>query len=101
VVTRIEAGDEAMAEVGLSADAFPLLTRKDSIQFVRNQLGFPLSPSLFDKKCMRGEGPDIAGYWGKREMYTRQKLKEWALKLFTEHPAHLGSDSHATSIGRD
>jgi hypothetical protein len=90
-----------MPEVELSEDAFPLLTRKDSVQFVRDELGFPLSPSLLDKKCMRGEGPDIAGYWGKREMYTRQKLKEWALKLFTEHPAHLGSDSHATSIGRD
>ena len=81
-----------LPELGLSEDAFPLLTRKDGVQFIRDELGIPLSPSLLDKKCMRGEGPDIAGYWGKREMYTRQKLKEWALKLFTEHPAHLGSD---------
>jgi len=90
-----------MPEDRSSQDAFPLLTRKDGIQFVRDELGFPLSASLLDKKCMRGEGPDAAGYWGKREMYTRQKLKEWALKLFTEHPAHLGSDSHAISTGRD
>ena len=69
--------EDMMPEDRPSQDAFPLLTRKDGIQFVRDELGFPLSASLLDKKCMRGEGPDAAGYWGKREMYTRQKLKEW------------------------
>ena len=88
-----------MTEVRLSQDAFPLLTRKDGVQFVRDELGFPLSPSLMDKKCMRKEGPDVAGYWGKRELYTRQKLREWALKLFTEQPAQLGSTSRGTSAG--
>ena len=88
-----------MTEVRLSQDAFPLLTRKDGVQFVRDELGFPLSPSLMDKKCMRGEGPDVAGYWGKRELYTRKKLREWALKLFTEQPAQLGSTSRGTSAG--
>ena len=90
-----------MAEVGLSNDGFPLLTRNDGVQFIRDELGIPLSPSLLNKKCMCGEGPDVAGYWGKRELYTRQNLREWALKLFTNKPAHLGSTSRRSSTGQD
>ena len=36
-------------------------------------------------------GPDAAGYWGKRELYTRQNLKDWALGLCTDKPANLGA----------
>jgi len=82
-----------MPETGLAEDTFPLLTRKDGVKFIRDELGIPLSTSLLNKKCMRGEGPDVAGYWGKRELYTRPKLREWVLKLFTNEPAHLDSTS--------
>ena len=77
--------------MAIRPDAFPLLTRKEAVQFVNDELGIPLSPSTLDKKCMRGEGPDAAGYWGKRELYTRQNLKDWALGLCTDKPANLGA----------
>jgi hypothetical protein len=94
-------GEDTMTQIGLSNDGFPLLTRKDGVQFIRDELGIPLSSSLLDKKCMSGEGPDVAGYWGKRELYTRQQLREWALKLFTNEPANLGSTSRQLSTDQD
>lgn len=82
-----------MQEGEVPNDAFPLLTRKEAVKFIRDELGIPLSRSSLDKKCMDREGPPVAGYWGKRELYTRQNLKGWALGLCTEQPAQLDTVS--------
>jgi hypothetical protein len=81
-----------MLKPELPQDGRPFLTRKEAVEFIRDRLGIPLSPSVLDKKCMRGEGPAVAGYWGKRELYTQQNLKDWAFGLVTAKPALIISE---------
>ena len=75
----------------LPKDAFPLLTRRDAVEFVRNELGIPLTESTLDKKRMKGEGPEPDSYWGKRELFTPKNIRTCALGLLTDEPADLGA----------
>jgi len=75
----------------LTNDDLPLLTRRDGARFIRETLGLPLSKSTIDKKAMRGQGPPIAAYWGKRELYSRKALTEWALSHLSNEPKHLNA----------
>lgn len=61
-----------MAEVGLSADAFPLLTRKDSIQFVETNLDFRYRPPSSIKNACAARGPISQGI-GASERCTHDK----------------------------
>jgi hypothetical protein len=72
-----------------SEDDLPLLTRREAIAFIRKELGVPVTKSTLDKKSMQGEGPPIRAYYGKRQLYSRVDLREWAMSLVTDKPAHL------------
>ncbi len=57
---------------------YPLLTRGEIVDFLRGELGVPLSLSRFEKICMNGGGPPVARYWGKRPLYERAASIAWA-----------------------
>jgi hypothetical protein len=69
----------------------PLLTRKDAVKFIQDELGIPVKKSTFDKKRMYGEGPKPAGYYGRTELFTRPDVMEWALRLFSDKPTKLNA----------
>jgi hypothetical protein len=58
--------------------AAALLTRHEAADYVRHELGRPLSFSTLTKLCALGEGPPVADYWGRRPLYSRNGLREWA-----------------------
>jgi hypothetical protein len=72
-------------------DGLPLLTRRDAVRFVNDELGIPLKHSTWAKKAMRGEAPPPASYYGKVELHTRKAVREWALSLCTDKPAKLNT----------
>jgi hypothetical protein len=55
-----------------------LLTRHKAAEYVRDDLGRPLSFSTLTKLCALGEGPPVAEYWGRRPLYSREDLRRWA-----------------------
>jgi hypothetical protein len=55
-----------------------LLTRHEAAEFIRHELGRPMSFSTLTKLCALGEGPPPADTWGKRPLYSRDGLREWA-----------------------
>jgi hypothetical protein len=75
----------------LNNDDLPLVTRREGARFIRETLGLPVTKSTIDKKAMRGQGPPVAGYWGRRELYTRKALTEWALSHLSDEPKHLNA----------
>lgn len=75
----------------------PLLTTDQAIEFIREELGVPITKSTFEKKGMQGEGPAVARYYGRRKLYSRPVLREWGLALSTSEPAILVTDSDATA----
>ena len=73
-------------------DDLPLLTRKDAVKFVNDELGIPLKESSFAKKAMRGETPRPASFYGRVELHTKKSIRDWALgSLCTDKPAKLGA----------
>jgi hypothetical protein len=68
----------------------PLVTRRTGIAYCRDEEGIPLTKSVLDKKCMTHEGPPVAGFWGKRELYRRSEFVAWAKTLITDKPQVLG-----------
>jgi hypothetical protein len=85
----------AEGEIGMSENQFPpdgpLLTRRDIPEFIRQEIGIPVTKSTVDKTRMYKTGPKPAGFYGKTELFTRPEVKEWALKLFTDKPTKLGA----------
>jgi len=75
----------------LDNEDLPLVTRREGARLIRETLGLPVTKSTIDKKAMRGQGPPVAGYWGRRELYSRRALTEWALSHLSNEPKHLGA----------
>jgi len=78
-------------------DEFPLLTTDHAIEFIREELGVPVTKSTFEKRVMQGEGPSVARFYGRRKLYSRPALREWGLSLSTSEPAILVPDSDAAA----
>ena len=69
---------------------FPLLTRRDAVKFVNDELGIPLKESTFAKKAMNGETPKPASFYGKTELHSKKTIRDWALaELCTDKPQKL------------
>lgn len=54
-----------------------LLTRFAAAQFLRSELGYPVSKSTLDKLAVTGGGPPFQTF-GRRVVYQRDDLKAWA-----------------------
>jgi hypothetical protein len=68
-------------------DDMPLLTRAQAVEFIREACGIPVSQSTLDKKSQAGRGgPPIARFYGRRALYSKNDLRDWALGLTSEQP---------------
>src|SRR5262249_23772253 len=54
-----------------------LLTRDEAAEYIRKNLGRPMSFSTLTKICCLGEGPPVADQWGRRPLYSREGLRQW------------------------
>jgi hypothetical protein len=54
------------------------LTRRHAADFIRDQLGRPMSFSTAQKLAALGEFAEPALYWGRRPLYRREDLRAWA-----------------------
>jgi hypothetical protein len=71
-------------------DDFPLLTRAQAVEFIRHECGIPVSQSTLDKKSMAGRnGPPVKRFYGRRSLYSKADLREWALGLISEQKATI------------
>jgi hypothetical protein len=70
-------------------DDFPLLTRPQAIEFIRSECGVPVATSTLEKKALRGSGPPVKRFYGRRALYSKADLREWALGLTSEKPEPL------------
>jgi hypothetical protein len=53
------------------------LTRRQAAEFIRNELGRPISFSTASKLAALGEFAEPALWWGRRPLYTREELRIW------------------------
>jgi hypothetical protein len=51
-------------------------TRKEAAQRVRDH-GIPLTDGTFENMCCRGAGPEPDSQWGRRILYTPEKIDGW------------------------
>jgi hypothetical protein len=57
--------------------SLPLLTRRQAVEFIRDEIGIPIAESTLNKKCALGQGPKVETFFGHRELYTKQTIREW------------------------
>ena len=71
------------------ADNERLLTRSESVEFIKDELGVPMTPSRFDKDSMAGRAPKPAAYYGRRQLYRRDDLLVYGRSLLTPEAVRL------------
>jgi hypothetical protein len=54
-----------------------LLTRRQSADYIRHELGRPMSFSTANKLAALGEFAEPRVWWGKRPLYARDDLRQW------------------------
>jgi hypothetical protein len=54
------------------------LTRRQAAEFIRDELGRPMSFSTASKLAAQGEFAEPALWWGRRPLYSRENLRAWA-----------------------
>ena len=54
------------------------LTRHQAAEYIRDELGRPMSFSTASKLAALGEFAAPAVWWGRRPLYTRDGLRTWA-----------------------
>ena len=73
------------------SDNNPLVTRKSGVRYCREEHGIPITESTVEKRAMRKEGPPVAGYLGRRELYYRDHFLSWAQSLISTKPKNLNA----------
>jgi hypothetical protein len=53
------------------------LTRRQAAEYIRDELGRPMSFSTASKLAALGEFATPAIWWGRRPLYTREDLRRW------------------------
>ena len=61
--------------------AFPLMTRRQFVEFVKRQTGIPLTYSRLMKDGASGRGPRPAAVFGKRNLYSEADALTYAKAL--------------------
>jgi hypothetical protein len=76
-----------------------LKVRKKLLEFL-NEQGFPIGESTFEKLCSPaiGQGPPVAGWWGRRPLYDPEVALAWARRRVRWSDSTEGAES-ATSRG--
>ena len=72
------------------------ITRRQLGRFLRDH-GYPVGDSTLDKLCMpsSGQGPPVAGWWGRRPPYDPADALAWAEARM--RPAHCVSKRHTAT----
>jgi hypothetical protein len=76
-----QAGMRQHAFLAVRAPPLPTgayLTRRQAADYIREELGRPMSFSTASKLAALGEFASVAIWWGRRPLYTREDLKAWA-----------------------
>jgi hypothetical protein len=70
------------------------LTRDQLVEFL-NARGFPVKKHAFHKLAQPsvGQGPPIAGYWGKRPLYRPDTSLKWARARLRPAPTSAANDA--------
>jgi hypothetical protein len=57
-----------------------LMTRDQLLVYLREECGYPIGASTFDKLCASAvnEGPPVDRYWGRRPLYNPVAGLAWA-----------------------
>jgi hypothetical protein len=63
--------------------AYPLLTSRAAVEFIREKTGAPLTLSRFHKDRMRGIAPRPTARFGNRDLFAEQPLLAYANALIT------------------
>jgi hypothetical protein len=86
-----------------SPNSEPFLTRQQAADYIRDELGRPMSFSTLTKLCALGEGPEPAAWWGRRPLYSRDGLRAWADARTTtvRHALQLSRNQQADSPALD
>jgi hypothetical protein len=61
--------------------AYPLLTSRAGVEFVRNRTGAPLTLSRFHKDRMRGVAPKPIARFGNRDLFSEAQMLEYGRAL--------------------
>jgi hypothetical protein len=56
------------------------LTRRQGAEYIRDELGRPMSFSTATKLAALGEFAEPTTWWGRRPLYSRQSLQDWVEK---------------------
>ena len=78
-------GGDAPADKPAFPGAPQYLMRKQAAEFIPRHFA-PMSFSRLEKLCMAGEGPPVAGWWGRRPLYEPVALLEWARSRMSRSP---------------
>ena len=66
----------------MEEDDFPLLTRKQIVERIREKYGIPMTESRLEKASASGEGPQPAATYGRRQLlYRASEAEAWAKTL--------------------
>ena len=71
------------------------LTRRQSADYIREELGRPMSFSTASKLAALGEFAAPTVWWGRRPLYLRDDLRAWAESRSRRDPPHRGRTSPA------
>ena len=61
--------------------AYPLLTSRAAVEFVRSKTGAPLTLSRFHKDRMRGVAPKPIARFGNRDLFSEAQMLEYGRAL--------------------
>jgi hypothetical protein len=85
--------------------AYPLLTSRKGVEFVRNKTGAPLTLSRFHKDRMRGVAPKPVATFGNRDLFTEAQMLEYGRSLIKpvqphQQPPRLGNSQLGSIAAR-
>jgi hypothetical protein len=66
-----------------------MLTRRAAVEYIRKELGIPISKSTIDKSRMLHGKPQPDGFYGNRELFSEPTLRAYALSIVTTKPTKL------------
>ena len=69
---------EALNPLGRKLQGSDVFTRRQVADFIRDELGRPMSFSTAAKLAALGEFAEPVVWWGRRPLYTRDDLRAWA-----------------------
>lgn len=86
-------------DITTEAKPQPHMTRVQVAEYLA-QHGYPISPRTLMNLAVRGEGPPVVGYWGRRALYDPANSLTWAQRRVrsAHHAAARQPDTSADPV---